>query len=290
MPDRAELVEAALDVYPEGLALVDAGGRILVWNPAAERLTGYAGAQVVGRALPGEMEALKTSSSADEGSAHPRGVLVYVKHMRGHDVPMIARRVALRDGLGTRIGTAVSFHAADATQLPKGEAGEDSLVRASQSEMRKRLEADFEAFVEEEIPLGVLWMVVDQAADLRKTHGAQACELMLEAMERTLANALRAGEEIGRWGNDEFLVLCHEASDDLLASHAQVLAGIARTADFRWWGDRASLTVSMGAAAAQHGESLPELLQRARDAMQESGSEGGNRVSFARGRHACSPS
>ena len=106
-------------------------------------------------------------------------------------------------------------------------------------------------FVHEGAPLGVLWIAVDQAGELRKTHGARACETMLESVERTLANGLRPGEEIGRWGDDEFLILSHERSPEVLASHAQVLAGLARTADFRWWGDRVSLTVSVGAAAAR---------------------------------------
>ena len=30
----------------------------------------------------------------------------------------------------------------------------------------------------------------------------------------------------------------------------KLLAGLARTADFRWWGDRVSLTVSVGVAMA----------------------------------------
>ena len=54
--------------------------------------------------------------------------------------------------------------------------------------------------------------------ELRKTHGARACETMLEAVERTLANGLRPGEEVGRWGDDEFLVLSHERSTEVLAA------------------------------------------------------------------------
>ena len=85
---------------------------------------------------------------------------------------------------------------------------------------------------------------------MRKTHGAGACEAMLEKIERALANGLRPAEELGRWGEDEFLVISHERTAEMLAAHAQTLAGLARTADFRWWGDRVSLTVSIGAAQA----------------------------------------
>jgi PAS domain S-box-containing protein len=118
MADRAELVEAALEVFPEGLALVDRNERVVFWNRAAELLTGHPGAQLVGRALPGPLEELlgaRCDERADtrRGPDPDGGLLVHVRHMRGHDVPAPARRMALRDGLGTRIGTAVAFHAAE---------------------------------------------------------------------------------------------------------------------------------------------------------------------------------
>jgi diguanylate cyclase (GGDEF)-like protein len=113
---------------------------------------------------------------------------------------------------------------------------------------------------------------------------------MLEAVERRLANALRAGEEVGRWGDDEFLVMSHECSEDVLAAHARVLAALARTAEFRWWGDRISLTVSVGAAMADRCENLSQLLEHAQDAMLSSARAGGNHITLAPGRAPCSPS
>ena len=124
---------------------------------------------------------------------------------------------------------------------------------ASQVELEDRLTTESEDFARGGAPFGVLWITVDQAHELRKTHGASACEEMLDRVERTLANGLRATEELGRWGQDEFLVMSHERTPEMLAAHAQVLAGLARTADFRWWGDRISLTVSIGAAQAEAG-------------------------------------
>lgn len=291
MADRAELVEAALEVYPEGLALLDEEERVVFWNRAAEVLTGHAGAQLVGRTLPGALEALLWAHCR-EGQAPPEeGMLVHLQHVRGHDAPVMARRVALRDGLGGRIGTAVAFFAAArVAALPHGETSEGSEVRASQQEMRERLEAAHRKFMNGGGCLGVLWIAVDQARELRSTHGAQACESMLESVERTLANARRSDEEMGRWGDGEFLMISHERCADVLANHAQVLAGIARTADFRWWGDRLSLSVSIGAAQAEPGEPLYQLLDRAQSAMSESMQLGGNRVTAAKERPECSPS
>ena len=140
-------------------------------------------------------------------------------------------------------------------------------VGESQTEVEDRLASMHEDFLRSDIPLGVLWVTVDQARGLRRTHGARACEAMLEKVERTLASGLKPAEEIGRWGDDEFLVLSHERSPAMLAAHAQTLAGLARTTDFRWWGDRVSLTVSIGAAQAERGEPLADLLERAQTAM-----------------------
>jgi diguanylate cyclase (GGDEF)-like protein len=136
----------------------------------------------------------------------------------------------------------------------------------------------------------VLWITVDQAGELRKTHGAGACEAMLGKMARAMASGLRPAEEMGRWGDDEFLVLSHERTPEMLASHAQVLAGLARTTDFRWWGDRVSLTVSIGAAQAEREETLADLLEKAKAAMYSSFQAGGNHITSAPGRQACSPS
>lgn len=105
-----------------------------------------------------------------------------------------------------------------------------------------------------------------------------------------LAKGLRPAEEIGRWGDDEFLVLSHERTAGTLAAHAQVLAGLARTAEFRWWGDRVSLTVSIGAAQAEPAETLAQLLERAQAAMLVSVHAGGNHITQAPGRQICSPS
>ena len=114
----------------------------------------------------------------------------------------------------------------------------------------------------------------------------------LEKVQHALAQGLRPAEEMGRWGEDEFLIISHERTPEMLAAHAQALAGLARTADFRWWGDRVSLTVSIGAAQAEQSEDelLPQLLERAQKAMEDSMRAGGNRITAAPGRQECSPS
>jgi GGDEF domain-containing protein len=127
----------------------------------------------------------------------------------------------------------------------------------------------------------VLWVSVDQGHALRKTHGVAASHAMLEKVQRALATGLRPTEELARWGEDEFLILAHERTAEMLTRHAGTLVGLARTADFRWWGDRISLTVSIGAAQASRRQPLHQLLDAARKAMESSMRQDGNRVTCA---------
>jgi diguanylate cyclase (GGDEF)-like protein/PAS domain S-box-containing protein len=303
MIDRAELLEAALDSRPDGIALLGVDSEVVFWNRAAEAITGYASIELLSRAIPPLLEPLLLDAALQHnpplGSGPPptRGAVVHVRHKLGHDVQAIARRITLRDALGEHIGSAVAFHPAESLDaLPHGEISEGSAeedLQSSRANLEERLQMEFDDFDRGGAPFGVLWISVDQAAELRKTHGAAACNAMLDKVRHAVAQGLRPAEEMGRWGDDEFLIVSHERSAEMLASHAQNLVGLARTADFRWWGDRISITVSIGAAQAAAGadESLSQLLRRATQAMDAGSLVGGNRAVLAsKLEAACLPS
>src|SRR5206468_2576985 len=138
--------------YREGLALLDGEDRVIFWNRAAETMTGYPGAQVLGRHIPAALEGL-TSCPVWEGDLQnrgdPRGAMVHAQHMRGHDLPMTARRLVLRDGLGERIGTAAVFHSAEQnSSLNDCAAGSEAAA-----DLQERLEAEYEAWLKGGAPL-----------------------------------------------------------------------------------------------------------------------------------------
>ena len=297
MADRTELLDATLDILPEGIALIGGDGQIVLWNRAAEAITGYGGMDLLSRQVPEALEPLllpvqkPAEELANAGAPPGRGAIVRFQHKLSHQVPVLARNLVLRNETGGRIGMAVIFHPAESQDaLPHGECSAGSEVEADQTEFEDRLTAIFEDFQQGGESFGVLWITVDQAHELRRTHGAGACDAMLEKVERALANGLRPAEEMGRWGDDEYLILSHERTPEMLAVHAQALASLARTADFRWWGDRVSLTISIGSAQAERGGSLVDLLERAKAAMFSSFQAGGNQITSAPGGQECSPS
>ena len=295
--DLAELLQAVLDCLPEGVACADQEGRIRFWNRAAAAITGHARADVVGTPVPDALRALIVGGlrqwvrAAASDPSPARESLLHIRHRLGHELPVLVKMLALENDFGGRLGDAVVFRPAENLDaLPRGDC--DTLLENEPGgcEFQDRVELEYADFLECAIPFGVLWITVDQAERLRKTHGGRACECMVDKMERILLHGLRPTEQLGRWGEDEFLVLSHERTPETLAAHAQSLAGLARTTDFRWWGDRVSLTVSIGAAQADAHEPLSDLLDRAQAAMLASFHAGGNRSTLLPRRPVCSPS
>ncbi|HUX46116.1 MAG TPA: diguanylate cyclase [Terracidiphilus sp.] len=294
MANRAELMESVLDGYPEGVALMDADGQVVFWNHAAESITGFAGLEVVARPLPGALQTLCSEPDLGEPSASHgalRAHAVSAQHRLGHGFRASARTLVLRDGLGERIGMAILFHPSECLDtLPHGDTGEAPALDSEMELLEERMEAAFDDFKQRGTPLGLLWVTVDQAHELRRTHGARACQAMLERVERTLINGLRPQDDLGRWGEDDFLILAHERRPQGLAAFAQHIAGLTRTAEFRWWGDRISLTASVGAALSEPDETLPQLLERAKAAMLAGVHIGGNHMTLAPRRFPGNPS
>jgi diguanylate cyclase (GGDEF)-like protein len=272
---------------PEGLFCINEEHQTRIGSAGTFRRGGRAegGRDRSGTAAACEPQLSTTGPHIDGAYDGPlcEPTLVSMIHRLGHSVPGMLRKVTLRSPSGEPAGAVLLFHPVEEIdQLPHGEAGEGADIERSQADMEDRLDAAHHQWTTNCVPFGLLWITVDQAQSLRKTHGCDACEAMLRTVEQTLLRQLKPAEIIGRWGNNEFLVLAHERTAELLLEHARRLAGLARTADFRWWGDRVGLTVSIGASQASEGDSLQSLLLHARQAMQTSEYTGGNRVTEAR--------
>lgn len=267
---KSDLLLAALDGIEFGLFVLDEKGRVVFWNKSAERYTGYLSAEMVGSPLSSDL----MISYTPQGPAQPgvqasgRGVR-YFKHSRGHRVAIRWRSTQLRNAAGELIGRVEWFRAIeDADSVDS-----HSLSEGSSGHLRKRdaleehLRNSFAHWTDEGTPLSVLLVRVDQAGGLRRTHGRDACEAMLDVVEKTLAGALRPTEVMGRWGDNEYLMITHHRVLPTLERHAMRLAAIAQMAEFRWWGDKIAITVTVGGTMAVEVESIQSLLARVDDAL-----------------------
>ena len=303
----------------EGIAVLDGQSYVAHWNSMAAELTGYSAAEVVGRKCPGDLFQLDqkhqdrvaasvqarrkaraqgarmhagffTQPAVDlensaEKQASGRPALVSIHHKLGHSVPGMLHKAVLHDADGSDIGEALMFYPVEESDaLPHGDSDGDDVegIEAGQAEMEDRLAASYHQWISSGLPMSILWIRIDQARNLRRTHGQEACEEMLHRVGDALLRERRPGEVLGRWGDDEFLVISHERSPQILVQHAQRLTGVVRTVEFQWWGDRVGLTISIGLAHASAVTNLESMLDRAKDAMQTSEFAGGNRATEAR--------
>ncbi len=141
MADRAELLEAAVDCVPEGVAILGDDNQVAFWNQAAQAITGYTPDELIGRTIPDGLKPLLEGRELQmgldvwDGAGVRQGALIHAGHKMGHPVAAMARVLILRDGLGRRMGAAVLFHPTECLDaLPRGISGDSEDVEASQVE------------------------------------------------------------------------------------------------------------------------------------------------------------
>jgi len=128
--------------------------------------------------------------------------------------------------------------------------------------------------------LSVLMVDIDHFKAVNDNHGHQAGDAVLRQVAQTLASRLRAQDQIGRFGGEEFLVLL----PDTQAEGARVLADALRQAvqqtSTPWGGRQIAVTISVGVCGHPLSEAdSPESLIAAADrAMYQAKRLGRNRV------------
>lgn len=284
---------AIVDRLDEGVYAVDLDGRIIVWNAAAERLTGYSAADVLNKVFSHDIGLHLTQ----EGM-HPDGFLlpavlvdgaarqarVYVRHKDGHRIPVQVRASALRDANGAISGAVEFLTAVPAADhsAPPDEGDRDPLTElGNRRYVHRHLEPIITAAPD---GIGVLFIDVDHFKSVNDTHGHAVGDQVLRAVGQTLAHGLRQSDWVARWGGEEFLAIVHADRVEELEEVAERL----RTLVASSWveaGDAAvSVTVSIGATMVAPQQPLDEAVDRADHLMYASKQAGRNRVTADRTR------
>ncbi len=99
--------------------------------------------------------------------------------------------------------------------------------------------------------------------------------LVLQTLVQSLETCLREGDQLGRWGGEEFLVLVPGTDLNGASEFAERLRAKVEATGF---GLREPVTVSLGVAECNSGDSLKSLLARADRAMYRAKEAGRNRV------------
>lgn len=127
-------------------------------------------------------------------------------------------------------------------------------------------------------PFSVLLLDVDHFKRVNDLYGHAMGDAVLCAVADALKNEVRAGDDVGRFGGEEFLVLAYDA-DLEMAERAADRMRIAIEALTRVGLPR--VTVSVGVATLGGGENLASILARTDAALYRAKHAGRNRVAVA---------
>jgi len=294
-----ESYKKIIDNLRDGLYIIDQGRKIVFWNQAAERISGFSSAEVVGRSCSENILCHVDDSGSNlcggncplaatmqQGAAHDAEIFLH--HKNGHRVPVSVRITPLCDDKGKIIGGVEMFSDnsnKNANDLRLLELEKLALLDGlTQLANRRYLERELEARLEEmsryDIPFGVLFMDLDDFKRVNDDFGHDTGDRVLQFVAATLNANSRPFDLYGRWGGEEFVGIVRNVSFANLKHMGQRLRKLVEKSFLLEAGENLRVTVSIGATMALKGDSIPTLLQRADALMYQSKAAGKNRLTL----------
>ena len=130
-------------------------------------------------------------------------------------------------------------------------------------------------------PLGVLMLDLDHFKRINDAHGHARGDLVLKQTTHAVQSTLRAGDIVGRFGGEEFVILLPGADVKQATGAAERCRAAVETMKIPD-APYLSVTASVGVAAfPDHGEDLDGLLQASDRAMYAAKANGRNRIETA---------
>jgi diguanylate cyclase (GGDEF)-like protein/PAS domain S-box-containing protein len=282
-----EICRSILESLPAGLCVVDMQKKIVFWSDGAERITGHLRHEVIGHSCVSETllhcdrpgcefckedcpvaRAMKTS--------HPVEAIGFLHHKGGYEIPVRIRAVPVHNQHGSIIGAAETFeemqssarasHRDDGPSLPG--CIDDATSVASPTVMRSHLGETLAKSAELQVPFGVLCLRLEGLPHFRASLGSEAAASLLRVVARSLESTLWTTDVIGRWGDDQFLVILNSCRDEALPSVCERVRRMLAGDGIEWWGERRSLPFSIGQATAQPGDTVESLIERAQKSLE----------------------
>ena len=291
------LFESHFDLIPFGIYVVDAADYTLIYSNLSfrERFGDYRGA-VCHRALAERespcpwcrLDALLTPEGL------PNGRTEIFEHFNEVDdcwYQMQVRAMTWPDGRTVRYAVAVDISELKDTQNRLAEAHAElalrnlELTRLSTTDIltglasRQHIEETTRQALADQAaggpPLSLILYDIDLFKRINDRHGHLAGDMVLRALSELIGRRVPSGHPVGRWGGEEFLVVCPGATLAETYVAAESLRKAVRELSLPEVG---GITCSFGVAQARPGDSLESLLDRADQALYAAKRLGRDRV------------
>jgi diguanylate cyclase (GGDEF)-like protein len=125
------------------------------------------------------------------------------------------------------------------------------------------------------IPLSVVLLDIDKFKKVNDTFGHQVGDTVLQEIASLLLKNVRAADTVGRWGGEEFLILCPQTTLEESANIAQKLRESIETHTFP---HVVHNTASFGVASHGKNDTKEDIVGRADKALYKAKANGRNQV------------
>ncbi|WPK13791.1 diguanylate cyclase [Lysinibacillus louembei] len=157
-------------------------------------------------------------------------------------------------------------------------ANTDRLTQISNRvQIEKLLEGNFQLAQQQHIPFSIILLDIDDFKAVNDEFGHQVGDITLKEVAKILRNAMTGQNTVGRWGGEEFLILCPQTT----LSEAVIIAERLREqlASYSFPVVKQK-TGSFGVASYMENDSLDSLLLRSDKALYQAKKCGRNCVEF----------
>ncbi len=291
-----DLHSMLLDKLFEGVYYVDTKRRIVFWNQAAEKLTGFSKDEIVGSACYNALlkhvspdgvllceEGCPLHATLQDGEI--REVELYLHHKEGHRVPVVVRITPIYDEEGNISGAMEMFHHAGHEIAQRNRISEleqlayiDPLTElANRRFATYRIESRLEELKRYGWPFGVLYADIDHFKSINDTHGHDVGDSVLKMVAMTLEAASRSFDLVARYGGEEFVVIVTNVDRPRLREVGERFRLLVSTTHLREPAN-IGVTISVGAALARPDDTVESLVKRADERLYEAKNRGRNSV------------
>lgn len=155
----------------------------------------------------------------------------------------------------------------------------DSLTSLwNRRKLDQSLNDEIQHSIESPVPLSLMLIDLDGFKSINDTYGHQAGDRLLKEVALRLQSCVRNGDIVGRWGGEEFLVICPETGHAAATALAERLRRDIETFAFPFV---EKLTASFGVTELDRSDSVEILIGRADAALYRAKAMGRNRIEVA---------
>jgi diguanylate cyclase (GGDEF)-like protein/PAS domain S-box-containing protein len=306
--DRANVTEAlfnekeralvTLNSIGDAVISTDVGGNVSYLNSVAERLTGWPGAEALGRPL----EAVFRIIDSDTRATIPSPMEAATRQNRtvglpptcilirrdGVESPVEDSSAPIHDRAGRVTGAVMVFRDVSSSRAMSVKlayyAQHDSLTDLpNRSLLNDRLTLALMAAQRHHMALAVLYLDLDRFKHINDSMGHAAGDRLLQSVALRLTDGVRASDTVSRLGGDEFVVLLPEVAhaEDAAVCAEKLLQSLRQP--YVIDGHELHVSVSIGIAIFPgDGADVEALLQNADSAMYEAKGRGRDNYQFYR--------